>query len=564
MKDGLYVGIHSILIMFQYHPYFLYLSISALVILIVLFLAWRRSAPGSLALKGLLLGMFIWSAAYAITWAAVPLTYKVFWLKVMFTGVVMIPGLFLVFTLHITHRESWLTFRNIVLLLIEPLIMLALVWGVPRLVFEALSSASYDGYIPMEVLRGTWFRVNTIYSYVVVFFSFVLIGLSYRDASIVFKRQYLIILISTLAPFAFGIYSELTSLTPGELDRAPIVFGLSGFLYAYALFRHQLMDLVPIARSRLIENMSDGVLVLDAQGRIVDINPAMRNFLNAEPLSFIGKNISEVLNIWNESTEYLLTGLETRTELRLPNQSSRYLDLRVTPLYDEDKALNGRLIVFRDITDRKEVEKDLRHAMDRMQTQLIEIGLLQSQLREQAIRDALTNLFNRRYLDDTLERELARARREEYPLCIVMMDIDHFKNVNDEFGHEAGDVVLKTLAQTVTSQSRQGDFVCRYGGEEFVLVMPNITADVARERVSTLHRSITNQIIPYGQRNLKITVSMGLSWFPSHGDDKDELLRAADKALYAAKRAGRNRVYLYRGPEESNNESGASAPSPVP
>ncbi|MCK7526836.1 MAG: GGDEF domain-containing protein [Ignavibacteriales bacterium] len=172
------------------------------------------------------------------------------------------------------------------------------------------------------------------------------------------------------------------------------------------------------------------------------------------------------------------------------------------------------------MTDRKEVEKDLRHAMDRMQTQLIEIGLLQSQLREQAIRDALTNLFNRRYLEETLERELARAAREGYPLCIVMMDIDHFKNVNNTYGHEAGDLVLKTLGTMVTSQSRQGDFVCRYGGEEFVLVMPNISTEVAKERVNSLHKSIASLYIPFGRFNLNITVSMGISSFPTHGDKR--------------------------------------------
>jgi diguanylate cyclase (GGDEF)-like protein/PAS domain S-box-containing protein len=309
------------------------------------------------------------------------------------------------------------------------------------------------------------------------------------------------------------------------------------------------MDLIPIARGRLIENMSDGVLVLDVQGRIVDINPAMENLLDADPSSFISKNVSEALSIWNNSTEHLLTGLETRTELRLPHKSSRYLDLRVTPLYDNDQRLSGRLIIFRDITDRKEVEKDLRHAMDRLQTQLIEIGLLQSQLREQAIRDALTNVFNRRYMEETLERELARAAREVYPLCIVMMDIDHFKDVNDTYGHEAGDTVLKKLADLITAQSRQGDFVCRYGGEEFVLVMPNIGVDVAKERANSLLRSISSLFVPFGRFNLNITVSMGISWFPVHGQAKEELLRTADKALYEAKRKGRNQVNVYPEPE---------------
>jgi diguanylate cyclase (GGDEF)-like protein/PAS domain S-box-containing protein len=543
----------------QYHPYSLFLAISALITLIVLILTRQHTAPGSSALRVMFLGMLIWSVSYALTWAVVPLTYKIFWLKVMYIGVVMIPGPFLIFTLNITHRKEWVTFRNMMLLVIEPAIMLIIVWGVPRLVFTSIAPVTNEGYRMMEVLRGTWFWVNTAYSYVIILLSFILLILSYRSANPIFRMQYLYILYGSVISFGFSVYTQTNDTAFNQLDITPIAFGVSGMVYAYTIFRHRFMDLVPIARSRLIENMSDGVLVLDAQGRVVDINPAMKNFLDGEPKSFLGKHVSEALNIWTESTEYLLTGLETRTELRLPNKSSRYLDLRVTPLYDEDESLSGRLIIFRDITDRKEVEKDLRHAMDRMQTQLIEIGLLQSQLREQAIRDALTNLFNRRYLEETLERELARASREVYPLCIVMMDIDHFKEVNDTYGHEAGDLVLKTLAHTVTNQSRQGDFVCRFGGEEFVLVMPNIGIDVARDRANALHKSITTQFIPFGRVNLNITISMGISWFPVHGEKKEDLLRAADRALYAAKRAGRNRVYVYRDSENTAEQRDDSA-----
>jgi diguanylate cyclase (GGDEF)-like protein len=237
---------------------------------------------------------------------------------------------------------------------------------------------------------------------------------------------------------------------------------------------------------------------------------------------------------------------ETRTELRLPHQPSRYMDLRMTPLYDERGNLSGRVIVFRDITDRKQVEKDLLHANDRLHTQLVEIGLLQSQLRDQAIRDPLTNLFNRRYLEETLERELSRAEREEYPLCIIMMDIDHFKSVNDTYGHEAGDIVLRTLADTITVQSRHGDFACRYGGEEFVLVMPNISIETATERAMELHQTIEELNIPYGRFNLSVTISMGIAWYPEHGDTKEDILRASDKAMYVAKHAGRNSVSVYR------------------
>jgi diguanylate cyclase (GGDEF)-like protein len=257
--------------------------------------------------------------------------------------------------------------------------------------------------------------------------------------------------------------------------------------------------------------------------------------------------VSVVLNLWTPNTEQLLNGIETRKELRVSKKPlpSRYLDLRITSLYDDNQKVNGRLLVFRDVTDRKEVEKDLRRAMDRLQTQLIEIGTLQSQLREQAIRDALTNLFNRRYLEETLEPELARATRESYPLCVIMMDLDYFKDVNDTYGHEAGDVVLKTIAETVTKQSRHGDFVCRYGGEEFVLVMPNIGIEKARERAEALHQIIDDLNIPYGRFNLTTTISMGIAWYPAHGKTKEELMRAADMAMYVAKNTGRNRVVIY-------------------
>jgi len=532
--------------MFQLHPYSIILAVSALATLIVFLLARQRTAPGSSALRGMLLGMFIWGISYTLTWAVVPLEQKILWLKIMYVGVIMVPSLFMIFTLRITHRDGWITFRNIAMLSIEPAIVLVIVWFAPQFAFTSIEPAVKDGYAIMETQRGTWFWINTAYSYMLIALSFGLLAVSYRNANIFFKKQYLMILLGSIVPFAFSAYTQIRNIPFRNLDMAPISFGLSGMVYAYAIFRHQFMDLIPVARSRLIEKMSDGVLVLDAQGRIVDINPAMKNFLDEDPATFLGKNMTETLGIWNENIEHLMNGMETRSELRLPDKPSRYLDLRVTPLYDDDQRLSGRLIIFRDVTDRKEVEKDLRHAMDRLQTQLIEIGLLQSQLREQAIRDALTNLFNRRYLEETLERELARAVREVYPLCIVMMDIDHFKDVNDTYGHEAGDLVLKTLAETVTKQSRQGDFVCRFGGEEFVLVMPNINIDVAKERVNSLHKSISSLYIPFGRFNLNITMSMGISWYPKHGETKEDLLRTADRALYTAKNTGRNRVAVYR------------------
>jgi diguanylate cyclase (GGDEF)-like protein len=170
---------------------------------------------------------------------------------------------------------------------------------------------------------------------------------------------------------------------------------------------------------------------------------------------------------------------------------------------------------------------------------------MQSKLRSQAIRDPLTNLFNRRYLDDTFDRELAGAAREGYPVCVIMLDIDHFKKVNDTYGHEAGDFILKTMAKTLAERNRRGDFACRFGGEEFVVVMPNMAMKSAYRRAEELRTTLNSLSVPYGRFNLTISISMGIASYPTNGDDHESVLRAADHAIYAAKQAGRDHILTY-------------------
>lgn len=190
-------------------------------------------------------------------------------------------------------------------------------------------------------------------------------------------------------------------------------------------------------------------------------------------------------------------------------------------------------------------KQTLENANAMLHAQIGKINDLQEKLHDQANRDSLTGLFNRRYLEGTLERELARCKREAVPLSMLMIDIDHFKSVNDSHGHQAGDEVLRVFSLLLAENARAEDIVCRYGGEEFLLVLPKMPLDIARDRAAQLLKLFQEQVVSFGDLRLQTTISMGIAATPEHADTADGLIRCADDALYQAKRAGRNRVTVF-------------------
>ncbi|HEY8232050.1 MAG TPA: diguanylate cyclase [Vicinamibacteria bacterium] len=195
--------------------------------------------------------------------------------------------------------------------------------------------------------------------------------------------------------------------------------------------------------------------------------------------------------------------------------------------------------------DMKQGELALQQANDSLLTRLEEIHGLQERLREQANRDPLTGLFNRRYLQETMDRELARCQREQTPLSVILIDIDRFKRINDRHGHQAGDEVIKQLAGLLASEARQEDVACRYGGEEFLLLMPKMPLVAARERAERWRRRFASMAVRAGSQDVTATLSAGIAEFPTHGRSGAELTRCADLALYQAKSAGRDQVVTY-------------------
>jgi diguanylate cyclase (GGDEF)-like protein len=157
----------------------------------------------------------------------------------------------------------------------------------------------------------------------------------------------------------------------------------------------------------------------------------------------------------------------------------------------------------------------------------------------------LTGLFNRRYMQESLDRELRRAQRRRMPMGVIMIDIDHFKRFNDTFGHAAGDELLREMGTFLQGQTRAEDIACRYGGEEFALILLDASAEDTEERAKLLREEAARLRVEYGHEPLgNITISVGVAVFPDHGGAAETLLKAADAALYRAKAGGRDRVMV--------------------
>jgi len=241
--------------------------------------------------------------------------------------------------------------------------------------------------------------------------------------------------------------------------------------------------------------------------KITDIDPA----LNGDLLKVIEEEIRKAGAARFESVHRRKDGSTFPVEV-----SSKLVEL------DKPYALN----ISRDITKRNFAAE--------------EVLKLQEQLREQALHDPLTGLYNRRYLDESMGREMIRAERYGRPIGIVMCDIDHFKVVNDTYGHLVGDEILRIFAELLKKNSRGSDIVCRFGGEEFLLLLPDMPPDIAYQRAEKLRISLA--ALPIGKEAIRVTASFGVAAFPENGKTQDALIHAADVAMYQAKEAGRNRV----------------------
>lgn len=214
------------------------------------------------------------------------------------------------------------------------------------------------------------------------------------------------------------------------------------------------------------------------------------------------------------------------------------------PILNDDQCL-GVLALGRDKADYEFTPDQIQFGgfFANLTALVLNNAQLREALLEQSIRDPLTGLFNRRYMEETLKREVRRVTRHLNPLGIIMIDIDYFKHFNDTYGHTMGDELLQRLGQFLQSHIRAEDIACRYGGEEFILIMPNASVEIAQQRAEYLQRE-AKQLPGNGPSPVGITLSFGIAIYAEHGSTMEAVLRAADAALYRAKQEGRDRIVI--------------------
>lgn len=305
-------------------------------------------------------------------------------------------------------------------------------------------------------------------------------------------------------------------------------------------------ELIPIARDIVMDHIPQLVVVMDANDLIIDANEVAEIWAGIPKAEMLGKDPIHIFTKWSQFLNRLLVTEETREEVTLSGEPLRIVELMVIPIKNKnDGTLSGRVVVAHDITERKQAENDANDMNEILWGKIEEVESLQTQLREQAIRDPLTGLFNRRFFSESLEKEIAQAIRDNAPLSFIILDIDYFKKINDTYGHKCGDFILQTFAKFLSNNVRTADLLCRFGGEEFVILMPNASTESAYERAEVLRTQFEEMNINFENQKIKSTFSAGIATFPTHSGSSETVLSLADQALYQSKANGRNRVTIF-------------------
>jgi diguanylate cyclase (GGDEF)-like protein len=472
----------------------------------------------------------IYSLGYAMELYNTTLPWILIASKIQYFGISFIPILW--FTVAASYAGYWKKIPRTltVLLFVIPVTTLffRLTNDWHHLVYKAVALNESGPFPVLSITRGIWYYVNTTFAYCCLLagnFSFLIMAIRMVGP---YRKQAVTLGAISLVPW-IGDMIYQRGLSPYGLDVAPFAFALVGPMLAWGLFHLRIFDFVPIARDVIFDFMHDPVIVFDNADRLVDYNRAAVAMLGSLDRRSIGIHAEQVFEGYPALLESLDAGFSDNRDIHLEYRGSEYVyELSTMPIVANVQRPMGRIVMLHDVTEQR--------------------GLVR-RLHDMATRDGLTGAFTHRYFMDLAQREMDRAGRHGRPLTFMLADIDLFKQVNDKYGHLAGDEVLRKVAAIIRKNLRSSDVFGRYGGEEFGLVLPETLPEDGKALADRIRGDLAELSIPFGEQDITVTVTVSFGVSGCHFEDGASeslvsLFQRADKMLYKAKRGGRNRVVL--------------------
>ncbi len=454
---------------------------------------------------------------------------KIILAKVSYILIVFIPVIWFAFAMDYSGKNYALTRKLTWLACVFPCLssILALIAEKHTLIWQGIGVTEIGSFSILQATSGIVYQVQMIYTLILLLCSAYFILKIFIATPSAYRKQSIWLVLGAFLPVITNLVF-LLNLIPGlQKDFTPVGYALSGMCFAVGIFKYQLFDIVPIARSTLIDKMDDGVIVLNLREQVVDINPAAQGILGLSRRHIIGKDIGDFFSSWpgyfncSEGEAYLRSEVE-----QYRNGTLKYYEIRTVELTRRQNQVVGLLLTMHDITERK---------------------VLLEKVRKLATLDPLTGLFNRRHFFSMATKEVARTMEENLPCSLVLLDMDYFKQVNDTYGHMVGDMVIQKVTNTIRNSLRTLDILGRFGGDEFVLLLPETDLEHAAQATERLRKVAEDTTIQTDQGEIHVTLSMGVATCTGMQPcSLDQLLEQADKALYRSKAAGRNQVHVWQ------------------
>ncbi len=483
----------------------------------------RRSTRGAKSLFYFLIGSAIWAFCEALLYIDNSIEAKIRITQLQYVSICTIPANFFIFIWRYVGWDSWLNRQAVNILYFACAIMLGLAWtnGWHGWVWAEMVRDDSGPFTMLALTHGPAFWLWVIYSYLCIAVIFTVIFRAYLRSASLIRRQYRLLFVALLVPCIANLFYIYKLLPVANMDPTPISFCVTALLMGYSFVRHRMYDVMPVARDEVFFSLSDGIMVFDNQDRVAFINPAAEKILGRSNDDVVGKRITRFVDndLLPEQTE---KGASSEMTFPVMGEECTF-DLRVNRLAGAQGEPLGWLLVWRDITERKRLEDNLRYL---------------------AATDPLTGVYNRRHFMKIGTDEVARCRRYQKPMSLLMLDIDHFKMINDKYGHDVGDLVLQAVTSACRQTLRDIDTFGRIGGEEFAVIMPETDIQQAVTGAQRLRKAVMELKVQCFETRVNVTVSIGAACLTEQDQAIELILKKADQALYQAKNSGRNRVCL--------------------